>query len=116
MGHLVGMPFFPLFILFMELKARMTKWFAIPFSSGPCFFRTLQLLYAGQESKIEPHMEQQNGSKLGKEYVKAVYCHPAYLTDTQNTSLEMPYCKNYKLESKLLGEITKISDMYMTPL
>ena len=99
MGHLVGMPFFPLFILFMELKARMMKWFAIPFSSGPCFFRTLQLLYAGQESKIEPHMEQQNGSKLGKEYVKAVYCHPAYLTDTQNTSLEMPDWKNYKLES-----------------
>ena len=64
-----------------------------------------------KKQQLESDMEQQTGSKLGKEYVKAVYCHPAYLTDTQNTSLEMPDWKNYKLESKLLGEITKISDM-----
>ena len=56
-------------------------------------------------------MEPQNGSKLGKEYVKAVYCHPACLTDMQNTSLKMPGRKNYKLESRLLGEITISSDM-----
>ena len=64
-----------------------------------------------RKQQLELDMEHQTVSKSGKEYVKAVYCHPAYLTDTQNTSLEMPYWKNYKLESKLLGEITKISDM-----
>ena len=44
----------------------------------------LRNLYAGQEQQLEPDMEQQTGSKLGKEYVKAVYCHPAYLTSMQN--------------------------------
>ena len=47
----------------------------------------LRNLYAGQETELD--MEQQTGSKLGKEYVKAVYCHPAYLTSMQNTSCEM---------------------------
>ena len=46
----------------------------------------LRNLYAGQEAKLEPDMEQQTGSKLGKEYIKAVYCHPAYLTSMQSTS------------------------------
>ena len=46
----------------------------------------LRNLYAGQEQQLEPDMEQQTGSKLGKEYVKAVYCHPAYLTYMQSTS------------------------------
>ena len=49
----------------------------------------LQNLYAGQEV-TEPDMEQWLGSKLGKEYVKAVYCHPVYLTHMQSTSYEMP--------------------------
>ena len=48
----------------------------------------LRNLYAGQEQQLEPDMEQQTGSKLGKEYVKAVYCHPVYLTYTQSTSLD----------------------------
>ena len=48
-----------------------------------CFLRNL---YAGQEQQLELDMEQQTGSKLGKEQVKAVYCHPAYLTYTQSTS------------------------------
>ena len=56
-------------------------------------------------------MEQWTGLKLRKEYVKAVYCHPAYLTNMQNTSCEMPGWMNYKLESRLLGEISIISDM-----
>ena len=51
-------------------------------------------------------MEQQTGSKLGKEYVKAVYCHPAYLTYMQNTSCEMPGWMKHKLESRLLREIS----------
>ena len=46
----------------------------------------LRNLYAGQEAKLELDMEQQTGSKLGKEYIKAVYCHPAYLTSMQSTS------------------------------
>ena len=51
-------------------------------------------------------MEQWSDSKLGKEYVKAVYCHPAYLTYMQNTSCEMPGWRNHKLESRLPGEIS----------
>ena len=65
---------------------------------------------------MELDMEQQTGSKSGKEYVKAVYCHPAYLTDTQSTSWEMPGWITHKLESGLLGEISITSDMQMTPL
>ena len=49
------------------------------------------------------------GSKLGKEYIKAVYCHPAYLTYMQSTSREMPGWMKFKLESRLLGEISIIS-------
>ena len=60
-------------------------------------------------------MEQKTGSKSGKEYVKAVYCHLAYLTYMQSTSCEMPGGMNHKLESKLPGEISVTSDMLMTP-
>ena len=60
-------------------------------------------------------MEQQTDSKLGKEYVKAVYCHPAYLTYMQSVSCEMLGWKKHKLESRLLGEISVISDMQMIP-
>ena len=61
-------------------------------------------------------MEQQTSSKLGKESVKAVYCDPAYLTYMQSTSGETLGWKKHKLESRLLGEISIISDMQMTPL
>jgi len=60
-------------------------------------------------------MEQQTDSKLGKEYVKAVYCHPAYLTYMQSTSCEMPAWMKRKLESRLPGEISITSDMQITP-
>ena len=60
-------------------------------------------------------MEQCTGSKLGKENVKVVCCHPAYLTYKQSTSCEMPGWMNHKLESRLLGEISITSDMEMTP-
>ena len=60
-------------------------------------------------------MEQQTGSKLGMEYVKAVYYHPAYLTSMQSTSCEMPGWMKHKLESRLPGEISMTSDMQMTP-
>ena len=60
-------------------------------------------------------MEQQTGSKLGKEYIKAVYCHPAYLTYMQSTSCEMLGWIKHKLESRLLGEISITSNTQMIP-
>ena len=60
-------------------------------------------------------MEQSTGSKLKKEYIKAVYCHPAYLTYMQSTSCEMPGWMKHKLESRLPGEISITSDMQLTP-
>ena len=69
-----------------------------------------------KKQQLEPNMEQRTGSKLGKEYVKLVYCHPAYLTYTQSTSCEMPGWMNSKLESRLLTEISATSDMQMIPL
>ena len=68
-----------------------------------------------KKQQLELDMEQQTDSKLGKEYVKAVYCHPAYLTYMQGTSCEMPGWLKHKLESRLLGEISTTSDMQMIP-
>ena len=68
-----------------------------------------------KKQQLEPDMQQRTGSKLGKEYVKAVYCHLAYLTYTQSTSWEMPGWMKHKLESRLQGEISITSDMQMTP-
>ena len=76
----------------------------------------LRNLYAGQKATDRTGHGTQTGSKSGKEYVKAVYCHPAYLTYMQNTSCKMPGWMKHKLESRLLGEISVISDMQMTPL
>ena len=59
-----------------------------------------------KKQHLEADMEQQTGSKLGKEYLKAVYCHPAYLTSMQSTSCEMLGWMKLKLESRLLGEIS----------
>ena len=72
----------------------------------------LRNLYAVK--KLELDMEQQTGSRLRKEYIKAVYCHPAYLTYMQNISCEMPDWMKHKLESRLLGEISITSDTQMT--
>ena len=68
-----------------------------------------------KKQQLEPDMGQQTGFKLGKEYVKVVYCHPAYLTNMQSTSNEMPDWMKHKLESRLLGEISITSDIQMTP-
>ena len=65
--------------------------------------------------QLEPHMEQQTDSKLGKEYVKVVYCHSAYLPHVQSTPCEMLGWMKQKLESRLLGEISVTSDIQMTP-
>ena len=68
-----------------------------------------------KKQQLEPDMEQQTGSKSGKGYVKAVYCHPAYLASMQSTSWETLGWKQHKLESRLLGQISITSDMQMTP-
>ena len=67
------------------------------------------------KQQLEPDMEQETGSKLGKDYLKAVYCHLAYLTSMQSTSCEMLGWKKHKLESRLPGEISITSDMQITP-
>ena len=68
-----------------------------------------------KKQQLEPDIEQWTASKLRKEYVKAVYCHPAYLICMQSTSWEMPGWMKHKLESRLLEEISITSDMQMTP-
>ena len=74
----------------------------------------LRNLYVGQE-ETELDMEQHIGSKSGKEYIRVVYCHPAYLTYMQSTLYEMPGWMKHKLESRLPGEISITADMQMTP-
>ena len=66
-----------------------------------------------KKEQLEPDMERQTGSKLGKEFINSVCCHPAYLTDMQSTSCEMPGWMSYKLESRLPEEIATTSDMQM---
>ena len=68
-----------------------------------------------KKQQLELDKEQQTGSKLGKECIKAVYCHPAYLTSMQSTSWEMLGWRKHKLESRLQGEISVTSDRQMTP-
>ena len=69
-----------------------------------------------KKQQLELDIEQQTGSKLGQEYVKAVYCHPVYLTYTQSTLCEMLGWMKLKLESRLPGEISITADMQMIPL
>ena len=68
-----------------------------------------------KKQQVELDMEQQTGSKLGKQYIKAVYCYPAYLTSMQSPSCDMLGWMKHKLESRLLGERSTTSDMQMTP-
>ena len=68
-----------------------------------------------EKQQVELDMEKQTGSKSGKEYVQATYCHPVYLTSMQNTLCEMLGWKKHKLESRWLGEISITSDMQKTP-
>ena len=70
-----------------------------------------------RKQQLEPDMEQWSGSKLGKEYVKGVYCHLAYLTSMQSISGEMPGWMKHKLGSRFpVFKISITSDMQMTPL
>ena len=78
-----------------------------------CLLRNLS---AGQEAeKLELDMEQQTGSKLRKESLKAIYCHCAYLTYMQSTSGKIRGWMKHNLESRLLGEISMTSDMQVIP-
>ena len=69
-----------------------------------------------KKQQLQLDMEQQTGSKSGKEYAKGVYCHPAYLPYMQSTSCEMLGWMSYKLESRSLGEISTASDMQIISL
>ena len=69
-----------------------------------------------KKKQLEPDMEQWTGSKAGKEYVKAVYCHPGYLTCMQSQTCEMPGWMNHKQESRLPGEISTTSDIQVIRL
>ena len=69
-----------------------------------------------KKQQLEPYMEQQTGSKLGKEYDKTEYCHFVYLTYMPSTSCKILGWMSYKLESRLLGEISTTSDRQMIPL
>jgi len=69
-----------------------------------------------KKQQLELDMGPWIGSKLGKKYIKTVYCHPAYLTYMQSTSCKMPALMNNKLEPGLPGEISTTSDMQMIPL
>jgi len=68
-----------------------------------------------EKQQLELDMEKLTGSKLGKEYIKAVHCHPAYLISMQSTSCEMPGWMKHKLQSRLMRKISITSDMQMTP-
>ena len=75
----------------------------------------LRNLYAGQEATVRTRHGTMDWFKIGKEYVKAVYCHSAYLTSMKSTSCEMAGWMKHKPESRLSGEISITSDMQMTP-
>ena len=68
-----------------------------------------------KKQQLEPDIEQKIGSKLGKEYIQAVYCHPAYLTSMQSIAWKKLDWMTLKLDSRLLGEISITSDMQMAP-
>ena len=76
----------------------------------------LRNLYADQEVTVRTGHGTQTDSKSGKEYIKAVYCHPVYLAFMQSTPCKMLGWMKHKLKSRLPGEISVISDMQMTPL
>ena len=80
----------------------------------PDYFTCKTCMYV-KKQQLELDMEQQTCSKLGKEYVKVVYGHPAYLAYVQSTLCEMPDWMNHKLESGLLGKISVTSDTQMIP-
>ena len=103
----------------LTIPKPLTVWITINWKRWECqttWPASWEICTQVKKQQLELDMEQQTGSKLGKEYVKAAYCHPAYLTSMQSTSCEMPGWMKHKLESRLLGEISITSDIQMTPL
>ena len=105
-----------IYFCFIYYTKALTVWIKINF--GKFFKRwgyqtilstSLETWMQIKKQQLEPSMEQWTGSKLGKEYIKAVYCHPAYLTYMQSTSCEMLGWMNHKMESRLPGEISATS-------
>ena len=103
----------------LTMPKPLTVWITI--NCGTCFKRweyqttwpaSWKICVQVSKQQLELDMEQQTGSKLGKEYIKAAHCHPAYLTYMQSM---MPGWMKHKLESRLLGKISITSDMQMTP-
>ena len=90
---------------------KILKEMRIPDHLNPSWETCMQF----KRQHLEPYMEKWTGSKVRKEYIKDVYCHPAYLISMQSTSCQMLGCIKHKLESRLLGEISITSDMQMTP-
>ena len=99
------------FTVWIKINWKIIKKMGIP-DHLTCLLRNL---YEGQEATVRTGHGKRTGSKLGKEYVKAVYCHPAYLTYVQSTSCEMLGWMKHKLESRLPGEISITLDMQITP-
>ena len=104
---------FPQFVVIHTVKGRRQQHPTPVFLGFPC--SSLRNLYAGQEATVTTGHGTTDCSKSGKEYIKAVYCHPAYLTYIQNTSHKMLGWMKHKLESRLLREISITSDMQTTP-
>ena len=102
----------------LTMPKPLTMWITIncgKFSKRWEYQTTWHASWEINKQHLELNMEQQTISKSGKEYIKAVYCHPAYLTYLHSTSWEMLSWMKYKLESRLLGETWITSDMQMTP-
>ena len=113
---------FQFYFCFIDYANPLTVWITINYGKvlkcweyQTTFSASWENCMQVKKQQLESDMEQWTGSKLGKEYVKATYCHPAYLTYMQSTSCEMPGWMNHKLESRLPGEISITSDMQMTP-
>ena len=96
-------------MLFTTLK--ILKEMGIP-DHFTCFLRNL---YGGQEATVRIRHGTMDWSKLGKEYIKTVHCHPAYLTYVQSTSCEIPGWMKHELESRLLGEIPVLWPLHKHP-
>ena len=109
------------------LQTRILEWVVMPFSMTVTYTKMVllrnqatlpaswEICMQVKKYQLEPDLEQQTGSKLGKEYVKAVYCHPTYLTYMQSTSWEMAAWRKHKLELRLSGKISITSNMEITP-
>ena len=111
-----------IYFCFLNMPKPLTMW--ITTNCGKFFKRweyqttwpaSWEICMQVKKQQLELDMEQQTGSISGKEYVKAIYCRPAYLTYMQSISWEMPGWMKHRLESRLPGEIAITSDMQMTP-